>query len=336
MPVFVPMPSSPSRRAPGRSRAWRAGTPRRARRARVDHAALAEAQLDALDRHAARAGRDGRSAMRPSAESSCGPVKTSPEGMLRFPSEFTHVRPSTRRRRSVPSASMCSSRAPARRSISAAWRARSSVQAADGIVLVEERRAPHEVGELRRAPCPPAGRRRRSARTCRTSAAQARLPDRAPRPRGARQARRIDAGQRAGVVGRLDDERGVGALGLRQLGGREGVEMRVARRRPPLLALPGQLGAQERPRLALQQLALEREQERGGERRGADDHLVAGPGLEAVAAQQAREGGGIRTAIRAARRRGSARRGARARRRGSSAARRRRRSGSGRAGPSGA
>ena len=70
--------------------------------------------------------------MWPSAESSTGPVKTSPEGMLRRPSEFTHVRPATLRRRSVPSASMRSSLATARRSISCAWCARSSPQAATG------------------------------------------------------------------------------------------------------------------------------------------------------------------------------------------------------------
>ena len=59
-------------------------------------------------------------------------MKTSPEGMLRFPSEFTHVRPATLRRRSVPSASIRSSLAPASRSISFAWRALSSPQAATG------------------------------------------------------------------------------------------------------------------------------------------------------------------------------------------------------------
>ena len=68
--------------------------------------------------------------MRPSALDSCGPVKTSPEGMLRLPSELTQVRPSTESVRSVPSASMRSSRAGARRSISRAWKWRSSLHAA--------------------------------------------------------------------------------------------------------------------------------------------------------------------------------------------------------------
>jgi hypothetical protein len=68
----------------------------------------------------------------PSAEVSCGPVKTSPDGMLRLPSEFTHVRPSTVSRRFVPSAWMWISRLGARRSISPAWKARSSPHAAAG------------------------------------------------------------------------------------------------------------------------------------------------------------------------------------------------------------
>jgi hypothetical protein len=43
---------------------------------------------------------------------STGPVKISPLGMLRRPSELTQVRPATDKVRSVPSASMRSSRAP--------------------------------------------------------------------------------------------------------------------------------------------------------------------------------------------------------------------------------
>ena len=57
---------------------------------------------------------------RPVALVSSGPVKTSPEGMLRLPSELTQVRLATLRRRSVPSASMRISRAGLRRSIRAA------------------------------------------------------------------------------------------------------------------------------------------------------------------------------------------------------------------------
>ena len=70
--------------------------------------------------------------MRPFALRSSGPVKTSPLGMLRRPSELTQVRPPTRSVRSVPSASMRSSSAALSRSTSAAWRALSSCQAAIG------------------------------------------------------------------------------------------------------------------------------------------------------------------------------------------------------------
>ena len=42
----------------------------------------------------------------PLAERSCGPVNTSPEGMLRRPSELIQVRPVTSRVMSVPSASI--------------------------------------------------------------------------------------------------------------------------------------------------------------------------------------------------------------------------------------
>ena len=68
----------------------------------------------------------------PSADVSCGPVKTSPEGMLRLPSEFTHVRPATLSVRSVPGASIRISEAGASRSISPAWNVRSSPHAATG------------------------------------------------------------------------------------------------------------------------------------------------------------------------------------------------------------
>ena len=79
----------------------------------------------------------------------------------------------------------------------------------------------------------------------------------------------------------------------RQVGGREAVEVLVARRGPPALALAGQRRAQQRPRAAAEDLRLEREQQRRGERRGADDDLLPGPHLEAVVREQAREAGGV-------------------------------------------
>ena len=87
----------------------------------------------------------------PSAECSCGPVKTSPDGMLRLPSELIHVRPSTSSVRSVPSASMWISRAGARRSIRPAWNARSSPHAATGSSRSRNSARADEVLELARA-----------------------------------------------------------------------------------------------------------------------------------------------------------------------------------------
>ncbi len=69
---------------------------------------------------------------RPFALVSWGPVKTSPEGMFRLPSELTHVRPLTSRVTSVPSASMRTVLALESRLTSWAWKAPSSCQAATG------------------------------------------------------------------------------------------------------------------------------------------------------------------------------------------------------------
>ena len=54
--------------------------------------------------------------------------------------------------------------------------------------------------------------------------------------------------------------------------------------------LAGQLDAQEAPGVALQDRALQLDQQRGGERRRAHQHLLAGLHVEAVAGQQVREG----------------------------------------------
>ena len=70
--------------------------------------------------------------MRPLADVSRGPVKTSPDGMLRLPSLLTQVRLATLSRRSVPSASMRSSEACETRAISASWNSDSSPQPRTG------------------------------------------------------------------------------------------------------------------------------------------------------------------------------------------------------------
>ena len=94
------------------------------------------------------------------------------------------------------------------------------------------------------------------------------------------------------------------------------------------------LGPQQRPRAALEQLALDGEQQRRRQRRRPHDDLLAGPRVEAVAAEQAGERVGVERAHGAAMS-GKCSPGARAGPRGSSAARPGSRSGSGRAAPSG-
>ena len=69
---------------------------------------------------------------RPVAESSTGPVKISPDGMFRLPSELIQVRPATERVKSVPSASIRIERTPDMNSTRPACRRPSSCQAAAG------------------------------------------------------------------------------------------------------------------------------------------------------------------------------------------------------------
>ena len=229
--------------------------------------------------------------------------------MLRRPSEFTHVRPATLRRRSVPSASMRSSLAPARRSISCAWRALSSPQAATGSSRSRNSARSTSAANSRvRHPRLLRARRRRPQRPA-PAALHRQLAHRRPRARRARQPRRVDARQLARVLGRLDRQQAVRGLGLRLLAGGERVEVDVARRRPVALGLAGQRGPQRRPRLALEDLALQREQQRRGERRRAHEHLLARLHVEAVARQQRGEARGVRP------HRGSPRRGTSRRRR---------------------
>ena len=92
----------------------------------------------------------------------------------------------------------------------------------------------------------------------------------------ARQPRRIDAGERRRVLRRLDRQRRVGALGLGQLGG--GKPSRCASRAAAhhRSAAPGSSVAQQRPRSALEQLALDGEQQRRGQR-ASSARRPAGP-----------------------------------------------------------
>ena len=166
----------------------------------------------------------------PSADVSCGPVKTSPEGMLRLPSELTHVRPSTFSRRSVPGASMWISRRRREPLDQPRLERAQLAPRGDRVVAVQEQRALDEVLELARAHPGLLGggrgrpQRDRPAPLSRTSRSGA----------CARAARAIRAGSTqasafALSVG-LDPQRRVECSRLGQLGRRE--RRRVARRGP--------------------------------------------------------------------------------------------------------
>ena len=148
--------------------------------------------------------------MRPSAESSTGPVKTSPDGMLRLPSELTHVRPATLSRRSVPSASMRSSRAPAQPLDQARLQRAQLAPGGRRVVAVEEHGAADERLQLGGPHPGLLGGGGRGPQGPAPAAPHRRLADRRAGPRGARHARGVDAGERGRVVGRLDRERRVG------------------------------------------------------------------------------------------------------------------------------
>ena len=150
---------------------------------------------------------------------------------MRRPSELTHVRPATLSRRSVPSASMRSSLALASRSISRAWVRAQLAPRGDRVVAVEEQRALDQRAEVagRHPRLLRAGRRRPQGPA--PAALHRELADARPRARGARQPRRVDAGQLARVLRRLDRQQAVRALGVGELGG--GEARRGGRRAPP-------------------------------------------------------------------------------------------------------
>ena len=250
-----------SRRGATRRRRWRAspsGTPRRARRARPRRAPSRNSS--SMPATSTPRGLDGIvKRIRPSARVlDAGPVKTSPEGMLRLPSELTQVRPLDGQRQVGAlglDAQLARARSAARSA--APGSARSSPHAAVGVVAVEEQRAADERRELGRAHARPAGRRRR--RPQRQAPAARAAPPRAPargRGRRAPSAPASTPRQRARVVRRLDADRGVGALAPRRARRRRSRRGGASRAcRPERLVGARQLGADQRPRLALEQLA---------------------------------------------------------------------------------
>ena len=199
------------------------------------------------------------------------------------------MRPATLSRRSVPSASIRSSLARAQPLDQPRLQRAQLAPRGGGVVAVEERRAADELGELGRAHAGPLGAGRGRPERAAPAPPQAGLAHRRAGAGRAGHPRRVDARERRHVVRRLDRERGVGLLGLGELGRRERVEVRVLRRRPPALGRARQLGPQQRPGPALEQLALDGEQQRRRERGRAHDDLLPRPRVEAVAAEQAGE-----------------------------------------------
>ena len=252
MPKFVPIPSSPEDAGAvvGLERGLQVAVA--ALGARRHDAALAELERrrPRRPRRAATVGIVKRT--RPSAEVSCGPVKTSPLGMLRLPSELTQVRPSTFERQVGARAPRCGSRSRARGARSAApGSSRSSPHAAAGSSRSRNSARVDEGGEVRRAHARLLGggggrpqRDRPAARRARSRAAACARG----RPRASRAG--IDARQRVRVVGGLDPQRGVDVLGLGELG--RGKPSRCGRARalqkPLVLAGQRQRAAAATPR----------------------------------------------------------------------------------------
>ena len=143
------------------------------------------------------------------------------------------------------------SRAGASRSIRRAWQARSSPHAATGSSRSRNSARSHEGRELGRA----------HARLLRAGGRRPQRPAPAPRQRAPRAAARARGRRAPSAPGRRRRARacspaprcvsdGVAPLGLGELGGREAVEVGVARGRPPGLVLAGQRrrAAAARPR----------------------------------------------------------------------------------------
>ncbi len=189
-PVLVPMPSSPRRRAPASVSSVSQQVLLAALGARVDDHAVLEAQLDAGDVHAA--GLDGIvKCTVPLADVSCGPVKTSPDGMLRLPSELTQVRPSTCRASARCPAPRCGSPGVRQRLDQPRLAVAQRAPGGDRVRLVEEQRALDQRRRRRPCPSPPAARARASATASRSSGG-------ARRARAARSAHAWRAARRAG------------------------------------------------------------------------------------------------------------------------------------------
>ncbi len=204
MPKFVPMPSSPGKRA------FFVGVERRLQVVVAalglgrHQAALAELQRHVLDdqRRAARSGSVKR--ITPSADVL---VRAGEDLARRHVALAVGVDPGAavdRQPQVGPRAWMWISRLGVSRSIKDAWNARSSPQSGRGIVAVEEQRAGDEVGELARAHAGLLGRGGGRVQRDRPAAGEHQLGAAGPAPGPARGARGVHARQRVRVLGRLD------------------------------------------------------------------------------------------------------------------------------------
>ena len=166
---------------------------------------------------------------------------------------------------------------------------------AGGVVAVEEQRALDEVARTRWCPSRPPGRPPPSATASthqrRLSAASRTFA----RARAARAIREASTPTSARVFSGawMRTEASVPSASASSDGGNESrCTSRAARQNAS--SAPGSEGAHERPRLALEQHLLQRQQQRRGERRGAHGDLLARLDLEAVVRDQLGEAAGVR------------------------------------------
>ena len=109
----------------------------------------------------------------------------------------------------------------------------------------------------------------------------------------AREALGVKLRERAHVLGRLDADARLRLARLVERHGGEVVELPLARVLVEPARLPRHLDTEQGPGVALQHGPLELEQQRGGQRGGAHEDLLACLDLQAVARDQVGEGRGI-------------------------------------------
>ena len=230
MPVLVPIPSSPRKRAPASVCERRLEVlARRARRCAATTSPLAKVSCTPATVDAARTVDGTSKRIVPLAERSCGPVKTSPLGMLRRPSELIQVRPVDAQAQ-IGSVGLDPDLARRLQALDEPLPGARSARATPrpGRAGRGTARRLHERRVVVARPSRPAGRAPAVGQSVphQRRASRASL-DRRAGPAGARDQRRIDAGQRARVGRRVDRQRTRRSpASLGQLERREAVELR--------------------------------------------------------------------------------------------------------------